>query len=485
MSVQNFPAELLREFVSLLVDDDEYEYNGYPDSLYHQASMDILSLSTVNHQFRSICSPFLFSYIHCKSLNELESLEYECSAKSAFTGFIRTLDIDPFLEVGDNFHTRGSALLVRLLVYLDSLAWLKLRDGRLIEASVVTSINAHPTLETVAVSEYSQIQTFLEAVGKTVPLDKFLIHKFGLDKDNSRCLSLFEEHNIRLASLFFCGNAPLSRIETRLLQCDLRELSIYDHLQISADQFHAFVALHPTLTRINIYDVNALGWHESTLSKQHITSFRNAAEEESLGPNIMQFSISLSPSTSTPAAGFDGWEVTRLDFGSVFSPIETLSLAGTVFPKVTSLSITLVNREDPINIKALVALIFKYFPNLRAFGLHPASGLLTWTPQQIPTFVEFPGEPVELEDAAACLRTIAWHMFQASSLLATIEVSNYDRRPRHELVTWSYQALYKAQRNPTHAIVKLKIQSNVHIYRRPESGGRISRYLHFKGSVIL
>ncbi|KAJ7579727.1 hypothetical protein C8J56DRAFT_1030246 [Mycena floridula] len=480
----------MEEIVHLV---DDVEQMRYPDSPHHSASSDIFSLSMANRQFRRICLPILFSCISCRTLEELENLERECIVKSAFTGFIKTLVVDVDIPglitarqrripgfVSDNTSVRDS-LLTRLLPLLDSLLWLEIREEGISE-SLLNAINVHTTLKTGSTPSVEGAS--LDTVPRKIPLDKLLVRS-----SSSHDLSLILERNIRLANVYISDDMT-AHTETMLR--DLRMISVFDRPDIRMDVFDAFVAHHSSLTRVTIYHVNALGWEEFTFSKRHGTSsFLDAVEAQSLRATIHRFDVTLSPRESNSfKTGFDGWQVIGLDVQFKSSPVAmVLVLAGTMFPKVTSLSISLpstVKSDDKIHIDAFVVLISQYFPNLRALDLYlEASGLLTWTVKWNPMYVEFPNEPVELQDTLGCLRTLAWRMFQTSSPTATIRLFT-SGKTLDESLQWHILSVYKAQRNQTRAIVKLEIWIDGRISRQNVLAEESeARSLKFRGSVVL
>ncbi|KAJ7590541.1 hypothetical protein C8J56DRAFT_887132 [Mycena floridula] len=124
--------------VDFLVDDSDYDYERYPDSLYHYASSDIFALSLVNRQFRVPTDLFplsLLVYIKCTSLEALKELEHECLSNSAFTNFIRILDV---AEVTRGFSDIIQKTHLRLVPALQSLVWL---DSSQIEPTLSPSYN--------------------------------------------------------------------------------------------------------------------------------------------------------------------------------------------------------------------------------------------------------------------------------------------------------------------------------------------------------
>ncbi|KAJ7593423.1 hypothetical protein C8J56DRAFT_497785 [Mycena floridula] len=461
MLIHDLPEELIQEIVPLLVDD---EYKSYPDSLHHTASKALCALSLTNRQFRRISLPSLFSYIRCTTLEELAQLEHECINKSGFTGFIRTLDVA--FTTSEQASTLDS-LLVRLLPRLDSLLWIELHQT--ITISLITAINDHPTLKTLALP---YIQAIPEPIPQTVPLDKVLIHYSTHD---SSALSSVEQHNVRVEHLHLAANAVCFRLESMIIR-ELRALSITDSTQVSVDLLHAFVAHHSNLTKITI-DCHSF-WEEANFSKQHISSFLDTVERQGLRHSIGHFNLSLSPLEFSSRTKFDGWKVTELEFIFASSAIEMLSLAGRVFPNVVSLFVKLPIPDSPIRIEVLAALISKDFLNLRILKLYDKRpGFITWTPALSPVFMEFPNEP--FEDAAACIRTLAWLIFQASVSMIHIQVG-IGSQGLDALRTWTLSAVYNPQRDLTGAIVKMKIQSKVYIVKRRANG---LGPLTFRGSV--
>ncbi|KAF8178625.1 hypothetical protein K438DRAFT_1844125 [Mycena galopus ATCC 62051] len=116
------------------------------------------SLSKVNRILRSLSLPILFETTRCTSSQRLEELIAECTSNTRFAGLIRQLDV---WDIGTQH------LLPELVARLTSLVRLDLSADAL-DARLLTAINSHPFLTTVAVQgSRSQLETLMNIVRST------------------------------------------------------------------------------------------------------------------------------------------------------------------------------------------------------------------------------------------------------------------------------------------------------------------------------
>ncbi|KAJ7593805.1 hypothetical protein C8J56DRAFT_421962 [Mycena floridula] len=457
-----FPEELLHNIV-LFLDDVEDHEREYPKSLYRYVSRDIYMLSLVSHQFRRICFPLLFSYIKCTSLQELNRLENECLATVSFAGNVRTLEVDaPELLDLDT--------LIRLIHRLDSLVWLELGKTEMTPA-LLAAIDAHSSLETAAIFSLRFVPP------NPALLDKVLLHVAG----RQEIMEVQRRHiglvRLRVGRLSF----PLETVVVR----DLRHVHFSSMSEVAStiqsltlDRFQEFISHHPTLTTLSFRSA----WKDCSFSKQYISRFLDALGEQYPQRVFLGFSVVRAPIKSDCDIGFHCWEVTGLSFDfdngivSSDSVSETLSLAGTMFPKVTSLMI--FYHAGPMHVDTFLALLSKHFPNLRTLYLSISHELLTLTPFLVPTNLESENP---MEDTVACVQWLAWHLFQGLPSLLKIDAHE---RSHHVNQFSSFHATYRPQRDFSRAVIEMKIESLVENWD-PRGNDDMSREFIFRGLVAL
>lgn len=84
-----WPEELLNAAVKYIASDTIFVERQSFLLRWKYPVTKLLPLSMVNHQFRRICSPFLFAHIELTGEKKLEKLEDRCIANQAFAMSIR------------------------------------------------------------------------------------------------------------------------------------------------------------------------------------------------------------------------------------------------------------------------------------------------------------------------------------------------------------------------------------------------------------
>ncbi|KAJ7590543.1 hypothetical protein C8J56DRAFT_933181 [Mycena floridula] len=466
ISLLGFPEELVNRIVVFLLDDSDYQCYSYPASLYHHVSSDISMLSLVNHQFRRICFPFLFSYIECKDLEELSKLERECLSDSAFTGFVRILHVATYGPPAGN-DTITEESLLRLLPRLKSLVWLDLGYTEL-SATLVPAIEEHPTLRTAAI-RMRDLPVLPQSPAK---LEKLLLHSlspywYGA-RANGDEFSIVQRRNISVICLSVFTNC-IPAVETKIpnLRCLNIDESLNTTTEQHLEQIHALVAAHPSLTEITVC-TSLLGCN---FFQPRLSSFLKGIEPYSLGERIC---FTLSPiELSSDKKGLDGWEVTRLDLEVTPSLQASLPLVSTMFPNLVSLDLSFCS---PIHVDSFLVLMSKHLRNLQMLDLHPQPESLIWTPLLIPLLRELSDKPCA--DFASRLAWFAWQIFLASPSVThfDIEFSSWDNSLRPP--PWYISGSYQVKRDWFGAIVGMKLVSSV----MEKKSGEQTR---FSGFVVL
>ncbi|KAJ7578711.1 hypothetical protein C8J56DRAFT_968877 [Mycena floridula] len=325
LTLLDCPEEVLHHLVLLLVDDTDYEGRGYPRSIYNHASCDIVSLSLVDHQLRRICLPFLFSYLKCRSIAELENLESKCSIESVFARLVRTLNLAFRWDQIDP----ASGIILRLLPHLAGIRLLDLGGGT-IDAALLAAINHHPTLETSFVRNLH----FLSYTS----LDKDLF----LSGDGPDLMRPVIERGVRISSLSLKSTLPLfldTTVAPDLRRIDFQVPATFGwETTTELARFSRFVANQPILTSIYFW-YDPLSWQAESngITMPQLASFLEAVNAESLVGTTTLDSVTMS--RSSPNGGFSSWEVTGLELEMKPLLVEPLTLAGAMFPKVSSITI--------------------------------------------------------------------------------------------------------------------------------------------------
>ncbi|KAJ7573096.1 hypothetical protein C8J56DRAFT_1174115 [Mycena floridula] len=144
-------------------------------------------------------------------------------------------------------------------------------------------------------------------------------------------------------------------------------------------------------------------WTDWNSSKLYILSFLDAAEARSLWESTELVSVALSLSHD-------------VELGS----LEALSLAGTMFPRISSPTI-IPRRNVKIHIDDFLAVISKHFPNLRILCLMDMHQALIWTPPQVPSCIQSSSD-LPFEDVVACTRWLALRISEASPSIIKVSV---------------------------------------------------------------
>ncbi|KAJ7579738.1 hypothetical protein C8J56DRAFT_963503 [Mycena floridula] len=476
MTFQALPKELLHEIIPFLVDEEDYQYESYPESMDHYASSSILSLSLVNGLLRRICYPFLFHYLRCKSIEQLEKLESECLAQSAFTRFLRILDIDMGYTTKTHVQSIQEGLVRLLGCPLPSLVWLKFHRTPTTTA-LLAAINAHHSLENAVIMP----NNLISLSSSPVSLEKIHFREFHEISQ----LSIVQHRNIQvtclhLDAILVSADSDLKLQLTTMIIRGLRVLDITEagDADMNAefvDCLRAFVAHHPDLTNIDLKNGSL------RRDPYFLSSFVDSAEAHFLGGTFNLLTpdcIVLSPIRST---GDARWGVTKLALRlHSNSSLEALALAGSIFLRVSSLTLTCFHNDIKIHIDDLVGSISKHFLNLRVLelrNLHPA---LMWTPPSILTCAEFSDER-PFDDVAACMRWLAWSIFKASSCTVKVSIIQNNLLSVQESL-WFFSASYRPRRDLLGIIFKMDIDSSVMIVGHREGRQPI---LTFRGAVAV
>ncbi|KAJ7579833.1 hypothetical protein C8J56DRAFT_963664, partial [Mycena floridula] len=441
-----FSEEILHEVVFLLVDDTDYENRSYPECTYICASTDIVSVSLVNHQFRRICLPFLFSCIICTSLEDFEIVEEKCLSKPAFARLVRTLDLDLKLPRDENDCL--SPRILRLLPYLDGLQWVDLRSIS-IDKALLEAINEHNTLTTAVTRN-------LKSLPPQLPLHKIMLELLfsvtGARPAIERGMRVgnldLDMETIQIPSLVYSSIIP-----------GLHEMSLIDSSQETVDleQFNAFLVKHPALRSIDFY-MDPL-WEPSNITKRHLSSFVKAVEEESLTTEMQIQYVTISSSGSNER--FDSWVVTGIDLSDMKSSeslVNALRLVGKIYPKLLALGIEF-NPALTIHIDALITFISEYLPDLRVLRFGEIMPSLICTPSRVPMYAEANSKH---EATKAHSEWIAWQFFQAVPSLFCI--SSYEKFDHDESQHWELDTTsYRPKRDFSGAVVKMEMRGNLEV----------------------
>ncbi|KAJ7579834.1 hypothetical protein C8J56DRAFT_963665 [Mycena floridula] len=385
VTLSDFSEEVLERLVLFPVDDTQYHDGQYP--AYNAISCDIMSLSLVNQQFHRLCLPFLFAYIKCESVAELAKLKHKCVVEPTFAGLVRTLDL---IGAAREDSSGTSDILLNLLRHLSGILWLDLR-GMTINPILLTAINDHRTLKTVVVWDAASFHP-------QIPVEKLLLTATGPAGWQSAMSDVQKavEYGAQIVAFSTASfPVPFSTVMPALRHFILEDTQ---KTEKELEEFGAFVVNHPTLTDITFYTAPPETFWDGSggLTKRQLELFIEAVKRQSLVAKLSLQSLGLSP--LAPNVGFTSWEVTRLSFEMVEPGClaEALVLAGTMFPKVSALSLSFpinYDTETKMHIDAFMALIRNHFSNLRALHLDGLLPFLTFAPWQVPMAKDatFPG----------------------------------------------------------------------------------------------
>ncbi|KAJ7590586.1 hypothetical protein C8J56DRAFT_933296 [Mycena floridula] len=396
-------------------------------------------------------------------LQELGKLE-----NSALTGFVRTLDVGHIKRPLGWRNNIVQETLARILPSLESLQWLELGSTEM-STAIFAAVHTHRTLQTVAI-QYLPIYELLPQF--PVNLEKLLLHSSTTGRKK---LAMIQSRNIRLIRLNIRRDHP--PLETIVIP-SLHEVDIMVDTEETLRQLHSFIAHHPRLMKIIFNRVHRF-WDQCSSSILHLLSFLNVGDAHSLRRCITCFDATLTPLKSSSRTGLDRWEATQLSFSIKSSFLETLSLEGTMFPKLSFLTLC-DNSKAVIHASSFVALISTYFRNLRVLDLTDVYNRLIWTPLLIPIPPDMSGQ--SFDDAAARMQWLASHLFQASPSMTSIKVQVEGCLPGS--MQWIISARYLTRMDVTTASIKMDINRIVTFYDDDYSMAQRPP-ITFRGSVAL
>ncbi|KAJ7579269.1 hypothetical protein C8J56DRAFT_1059493 [Mycena floridula] len=317
------PHELLLEILGYLS----------PNS---RASRAILSLSLVNHQLRQLCLPLLFSHLRCQNSATFQRLHDKSVSDPFFVKLIRTLDLTKLARA-------PCENLDQIIPRLQCLSYILIHSSKISE-QLLTTMNHHPTLRTVQISDSDERLKLLARFPSAAPslFSKVSIDSAALDDTElyrlvrSPTMHLFHAGGLRINQLQLRGKETLEQGPGGLHFRGLEVLKLGLALgSESLTWLPAFVQSQPDLTRIEFRDTSAPWCWCSNIHLRHGAQVRAALIAEGFQKAISMKGWSIS---RTPAAkSLDDWEVTALDLHLNSSFVDVLSMVHEFYPNVSSL----------------------------------------------------------------------------------------------------------------------------------------------------
>ncbi|KAJ7460752.1 hypothetical protein FB451DRAFT_1270207 [Mycena latifolia] len=407
----------------------------------------IRSLSLVSRGLRQLCLPLLFSSL--KFLNaqqqQLRAFEAKCAEDAQFARLIRKLNLAD---------VRSPDVLPSLLSSLQSLEWLDLR-ARNVDANLLTTVNSHPTLKTVAVSD-----AHLSILPCLIPFTSLALSKILINStifESSLTLRSSAKHSlmsrsVRLARLTLQGETDIIAGPGGLLipSLEFLDIEVSPRRNSPMTWLSGFVDQHESLKTIKFSgDPYGSSWRRNP-DIAFPLQFFDAVEREGLGRSVALNAFSIS--RIGPTSSLDDWQVAELEMTvDKAVGIPGLRIASSLAPQLCSLVFRmprLYRRPTPIDDLVAGLSCFPSLHRLELRGIYQHLLFKGQAPWALPP--SKPGRKVSnciVADAA--LRWISARAAQRVSTLGLIHLTDDgddgNGRLRHP---WRLYATYQVQRNP-------------------------------------
>ncbi|KAJ7600787.1 hypothetical protein C8J56DRAFT_911292, partial [Mycena floridula] len=352
----SLPEELLDVICDLLIEPSILK--EIRPKKYTHASPELRSLSLVNHRLRRICLPWIFSYLECRSLAEVERLRDESLSNPTIVQWTRTFNFYG-LKPGCFRGKKTTQILASFLPLFESLSLLDLR-GIVVDNTLMVAINCHPSLATVLIS------SFPEERHDSLPWKKLI-------RSSIHTASLYEETRNRLRqSSFDCGMSlaclemyTYAGLPTKLIFSGLRKLALNRFGHDGFRFLSCFLPQYPDINQITFAD-----WDLSDPYLPFLPRFTQAAKRCSLTDAVKVQTFTISPGCSDSEESlFNNWNVSDLSLRVSSSIIQVLRLTSDIFSSITSLTLlTTLTNEEIFHMDVFCAEIAK-FPALRILRL--------------------------------------------------------------------------------------------------------------------
>ncbi|KAJ7035503.1 hypothetical protein C8F04DRAFT_1342362 [Mycena alexandri] len=424
------------------------------------STLQLHSLSLVCHQSRRLCHPWLFSCLKITHTDQLRSLEAKCLADIEFASVIKFVAIHIFQwfpiddfsfrqlnlarvdsperrtdDVKKRIHRYGPDILPGLLRCLQSLEWLYLSVAQ-IDGSLLSSLNSHPALTTVAVCDNNLQALRALFVSTTLSMSKIRVHSvlsdFSLTLRSSVLRSVMRR-SPRLVHLSLRDSSNIKDGPGSMFLPGLERLGIrmYPEPTHSMAWLPSFAARHTSLRVIDFSGVGS-NWRQNP-DIAFPPQLYDAVERTVLARTISlnAFSISRPPSASS----LDEWPVTELEMTIAKSAsVSGLRIASLAAPNT---SVLIVRMSRSVQHAVHILELHHLYRHLLYEGQAP------WI---LPPPV---GKTSRCTSAHSALLWIAAQVASLELLHITdegsdLEVSEHEKRFNHP---WTLKAMYRIQRN--------------------------------------
>ncbi|KAJ6490283.1 hypothetical protein C8R47DRAFT_1319976 [Mycena vitilis] len=440
---------------------------------------ELRTLSLVCHHLRQLCLSRLFSRVKITRTGPLRQLKAKCDADPTFAALIRQLDlahVDSPEEREDQKNrleclckrrdTRtpeeralingpeyryGPDILPTLLPRLSSLELLEIAADQ-IDSGLLTTINSHPSLATVAVPEAEALQPLISATSSS--LLKIRAHLASLNFSDcvpNPLLPSLMSRGPRLAHVIVCNawNARIGPDALSLPGLERLDVQLYLKPTFQMSWLPDFVDRHVDLKTIK-FRGHGVMWRKN----QDITfplQFLDAVERESLTGMVKLGHFSIS--RTMLASSLDDWPVVHLELEIIRGVgVSTLHVVRPLAPRLSSLVLRMAPAgKQRVQIGTLVSLL-SAFPSLQRLELHNVSRHLAFkgrAPWALP-----PSDSVEHSSrclrAHRALRWVSARVAQHALLLEVILITDegFETLPETPgLHPWSLKVTYRVQQN--------------------------------------
>ncbi|KAJ3976849.1 hypothetical protein EV361DRAFT_944941 [Lentinula raphanica] len=408
-----FPNELLHEIIEyvayLPVPPDNLDIRRSRESLFKQASPDLLALSLANRWLRQACLPFLFAHVKIRNTyqdNIVERLENCLALLSKFTKtlLLRIRDLDSNTsQLVDRIATRILPSL-KQLSYVDMDCSLKTRPTTVL----LLAILEHPTITMVLIHELPPESLHGSDLSKVI-LDQEMTF---IDDESypPNALRTCLDNNMRLTCLELYTIKDLDKGFGLRKYSGLEELRIWiDSSPLVTSWLPVLSSTHPTFNELWLIDDYQLCFPTQTPTS--ISSFNDESQRQGLKASCTVKRIGLRRDTGHLS---QEWFVMGLTLRISTSLVETLMLVASSFPKLEILALDLDTDKGMYDVDDLAS-VFAHFSSLRIVKLHNVLERLNFgSKNEIP--------PVQQDDSTDVLyESIALAengMFHLASLLA-------------------------------------------------------------------
>ncbi|KAJ7156868.1 hypothetical protein C8R43DRAFT_1234622 [Mycena crocata] len=405
----------------------------------------IHSLSLVCRRLRHLSVPRLFHHLKCTNAQQLVLLKEKCMNDAWFARLIRQLDLG--LDLGD---TDSLDILLSLLPLLESLEWLDV-DAEQVDANLLAMINAHPTLNTVAIHDLLPDDLRDLSTSTSPSLSKILLYSVVSDCTFTlQCPTLHAlmSRRPRLAHLILRDGTNIKRGAGTLSLPGLENLDIHLYHQPSSPMswLPAFVERHTSLHTIKfIGDMSGSIWR-SNADIRFSLQFIDAVESEALA--LATALNAFTVSRTSRALSLVDWEVTAIEI-TIQGPagVAALSMASSLAPSISSLEIRMprLMSSPLIHVDDLI-LALSRFPSLQVLKLRDTYRHFLFKGHLPPSDSAQKTSYCMIANAA-----LQWLMSRVAQSVLSLQLVNITDeghdRAGHSLHPWRLKAAYRVQSN--------------------------------------